>query len=199
MNTERIDSALLIEELKKVLSDENYDYAAAVVTYSEAKSLDFNYTGMAEFRDALTHIKRAIYSDDEKKVSEELTSSFEHIRRAAVESMQEYVEVKYAEIRRRIYLSNLKSILARYKKPNKEDIMASENIIKDNISNGREAKPRKAWQVAIGYFKKAEAELEKLDKIVPKQEELDYRYSETVQTFILVLFGIIIGFFLRSI
>lgn len=198
MSTEQIDPALLIDKLKEVLSDENYDYAAAVVTYSETKSLDFNYTGMAEFRDALTHIKRAIYSDDEKKSSEELTSAFEHIRRAAVESMQEYVEVKYAEIRRRIYLSKLKSILARYKKPKMKDIISSERIIKENISNGREAKPRKAWQEAIGYFKRAEDELDKLDEVVPTQEELDYRYSETVQTIILISFGIFIGIFLRS-
>lgn len=89
--------------LKDVLG-EKYDYAISVVTYVEVKSLEFNYTGMAEFRDALTHVKRAMYANDELTALEELNSTSEHIRRAAVESMQEYVETRYVNLRRRMYL-----------------------------------------------------------------------------------------------
>ncbi len=192
----QMDSSKLIEKLKEILSDENYDYAAAVVTYSEAKSNQFNYTGMAEFRDALTHIKRAVYTNDELLILDELNSSFEHIRRAAVESMQEYVELKYSDIRKRMYLSNLKSIFARHKKPDKKQLMISEQIIKENIAKGREAKPRKAWQASIGFFKKAEEELDKLDLILPTQDELNYQYSETIQIIIFVIVGIFIGRYL---
>ncbi|MBW2621193.1 MAG: hypothetical protein JRC56_07690, partial [Deltaproteobacteria bacterium] len=136
------------QKLIEVLS-ENYDYATYVVTYAEIKSLEFNYTGMAEFRDALTHVKRAIYAENEDLALDELNSTFEHIRRAAVESMQEYIESKYTHIRKRIYLSKLKSILARYKTPDKKVITNLEAIIKENLFYGREAKPRKEWKEAI--------------------------------------------------
>lgn len=180
------------QKLIEVLS-ENYDYATYVVTYAEIKSLEFNYTGMAEFRDALTHVKRAIYAENEDLALDELNSTFEHIRRAAVESMQEYIESKYTHIRKRIYLSKLKSILARYKTPDKKEITNLEAIIKENLFYGREAKPRKEWKEAIGYFKRAEDALDQLDNILPDMEELDYRYSETVQSAILLISGFIIG------
>jgi len=180
------------QKLKEVLS-ENYDYATYVVTYAEIKSLEFNYTGMAEFRDALTHIKRAIYAENEDLALDELNSTFEHIRRAAVESMQEYIESKYTNVRKRIYLSHLKSVLARYKTPNKKEVTNLEENVKKNIFHGREAKPRKEWKEAIGYFKVAEDALDKLDEILPKMEELDYRYSETAQAIFILIIGIVIG------
>lgn len=196
MNETSLVISKFFEQLKEILSEDNYDYAAAVVTYAEAKSNQFNYTGMAEFRDALTHIKRAIYSNDEVLIIDELNSSFEHIRRAAVESMQEYVELRYTDIRKRMYLSNITYLFTRFKKPEKNELMASEKIIKENIAKGREAKPRKAWQASIGYFKKAEDELDKLDLILPTQDEINLRSSETIQTIIFVIVGIFIGHYL---
>ena len=104
INGRKTLSPAVFEELKGVLG-EKYDYATSVVTYAEVQSLEFNYTGMAEFRDALTHFKRAIYEENEDLALDELNSTFEHIRRAAVESMQEYIESKYTNVRKRIYLT----------------------------------------------------------------------------------------------
>ena len=97
INSKETLSPVVYEQLKEVLG-EKYDYASTVVTYAEVQSLEFNYTGMAEFRDALTHVKRAIYLDDIAEAQDELNSASEHIRRAAVESMQEYIESRYISL-----------------------------------------------------------------------------------------------------
>lgn len=188
------NSEYLLQNLRNLLSDETYGYATTVVTYCETKSLSFNYIGMAEFRDALTHIGRAINETDETKMSNEFSSAFEHIRRAAVESMQEYVELKYANVKKRLLVSDFKYFVSRYKKPQKDDIIKSEEIIKTNLVLGRTAKPKKEWQIAIGYFKKAEDELDKLDAQLPTVKEIQDRYSNTLFVIllaILVLFMIL--------
>ncbi|KAF5434065.1 hypothetical protein C5S39_00065 [Candidatus Methanophagaceae archaeon] len=145
-NSDEALSPKLYKKLKETLGD-NYQYATQVVTYAEVQGSEFEYTGMAEFRDALTHVKRAIDTDDESKAFNELNSASEHIRRAAVESMQEYVEGKYASIKRSRSYLNVR---------NREHISKLERKIKENIFHGRNAKPYKHWREAIGYFKEAE-------------------------------------------
>lgn len=189
------NSEEVLNKLREVLSDDTYGYAATVVTYCETKSLSFNYIGMAEFRDALTHIGRAINESEEAKFSNEMNSAFEHIRRAAVESMQEYVELKYADVKKRLLVSNFKYWISRYKKPSKEEIRKSEEIIKNNLVLGRTAKPKKEWQIAIGYFKKAEDELDKLDAQLPTIKEIQDRFSNT---FFVILLIVLIFFMVLS-
>jgi len=181
------------DKLKEILSEDNYGYASDVVTYSEMEGLEFNYTGMAEFRDALTHIKRSIFTNDESKAMEELNSAFEHIRRAAVESMEEYIETKYANIRKRIVDPTYTFWLMSFNRPDRKIIMDTERIIKENIRMGREAKPRKEWQTAIGYFKIAEKELINLDKIVPTIDEINRRLYTSVQIIIILIIGFVLG------
>jgi len=193
MNNNSANSEFILSQLKELLSDDTYGYATAVVTYCETKSLNYNYIGMAEFRDALTHVQRAISEDNESKVLSEINSASEHIRRAAVESMQEYVELKYAELRKRILIPEYKYLIAQYKKPSKSDLIASETAIKNNIILGREAKPRKEWQEAIGYFRKAEIELEKLEAILPTIKEVQDRYSNRVLICLGVILLILLG------
>ena len=102
IDSEKINSEAILSHIKDVLSDEKYGYAAAVVTYCEAKSRKFLYSGMAEFRDALSHIQRALNAKNEKTLFEETNSASEHIRRAGVESMQEYIESRYDDFDKRI-------------------------------------------------------------------------------------------------
>ena len=149
-------SSKVCQKLVEVLGDD-YQYATQVVTYSEVQGGGYDYVGMAEFRDALTHVKRAINATEESVAFDELNSISEHIRRAAVESMQEYVENKYVSIKRRLYIN--------YK--NNENISELEKNIKLNIYRGREAKPSKQWKEAIGYFKQAESLLDQLDGELP--------------------------------
>jgi tetratricopeptide (TPR) repeat protein len=159
MSTDDRGETLSPNVYKKILGvlGDDYQYATQVVTYSEVQGCEFDYIGMAEFRDALTHVKRAIFTNDESVAFDELNSASEHIRRAAVESMQEYVEGKYASIKRRLYL-NVR---------NREYISELEGKIRENIIQGRSVKPFKKWKEAIGYFKEAETLLNQLDEEVP--------------------------------
>jgi len=185
-------SSKVEERLKEVLGTENYDYATAVVTYSEAKSLEYIYSGMAEFRDSLTHIKRAIFSEKEDKSLEELDLAFEHIRRAAVESIQLYVENKFKDISDRAYSPKRKYWLSGTKRMDLNEFRNREKKIKEYLFMAREAKPHKEWQKSIACFKKVEEELEELDGLLPTDKQLNYNISENI----LLIFGIILGFIL---
>lgn len=180
-----------LQKLKDLLADETYGYATAVVTYCETKSLTLNYIGMAEFRDALTHVQRAIYATEESIAQDEINSAYEHIRRAAVESMQEYVELRYANIRKRLLIPNYKYYFARYQKPDYKKIKEFEDNIKNNIISARNSKPHKEWQEAIGYFIEAEKEIDKLDELLPPYKDLQERYSNSI----LIILGIIFTLF----
>lgn len=187
------------KKLKDVLSNENYGYSSAVVTYCETKGLIYSYGGMSEFRDALTHVYRALQTTNEDEISDELNSCYEHIRRAAVESIQEYVETKYYKVRRVTESRGLKvlfSSILTFKKIDWKNVKISENSIREKILMGREAKPRKAWQEAIGYFKQAETEIEELEAKLPTIQEINSRYNAVTLIAIIIL-SVYIGFVLR--
>lgn len=175
-NSKKTLSPKVYKKLLDVLGND-YQYATLVVTYSEVQASEFDYIGMAEFRDALTHVKRAIFTGEESVAFDELNSASEHIRRAAVESMQAYVEGKYASIKRRLYL-NVR---------NKKYILELEEKIRENIINGRNVKPFKEWKEAIGYFKKAETLLNQLDEEAPL---IDMRVNRLKLLIYLLIAGI---------
>jgi len=179
-----------ISKIKDVLSEEKYGYATAVVTYCEAKSLTYIYSGMAEFRDALTHIQRALNADDEKILLEETSSAFEHIRRAAVESMQEYIESRYDEFNKRISLRYKIVLLG--KSINWSQIKKGDDKIKECLFCGRQAKSKRSWQESIDFFTDAESELDKLDVIIPTLKEIEYKSSQNL-IYILFIFVILLA------
>lgn len=74
-----VNPEYVLDKLKFVLSEDVFDYATTAYIYSETKSLTYNYVGMSEFRDALTHVKRAVNSENEQKVVSEMDSAFEPI------------------------------------------------------------------------------------------------------------------------
>lgn len=188
INSKETLSPVVYEQLKEVLG-EKYDYASTVVTYAEVQSLEFNYTGMAEFRDALTHVKRAIYLDDIAEAQDELNSASEHIRRAAVESMQEYIESRYIYFRRGLYFPN-----KYWFKFNHNEISDLEQKLKSYLFLGREAKPSKKWLEAIGYFKKSEEVLDQLEKkISPLNQRL-----KIVNFLFYIILALLTGFLLGS-
>jgi len=188
INSKETLSPVVYEQLKEVLG-EKYDYASTVVTYAEVQSLEFNYTGMAEFRDALTHVKRAIYLDDIAEAQDELNSASEHIRRAAVESMQEYIESRYINFRRGLYFPN-----KYWFKFNHNEISDLEHKLKSYLFLGREAKPSKKWLEAIGYFKKSEEVLDQLEKkISPLNQRL-----KIVSFLFYIILALLTGFLLGS-
>lgn len=149
---------------------------------------------MLEFRDALTHIKRALFFEDERHALLEINIVSEHIRRAAGDSIQNYVESKFEKIRDRVDTPLPIYYLILYKNPDIKLIKKKENFIKSCIHKGLEAKPKKDWRKSVAYFHEAEKELDELEKILPPIRQLHFTSLELS----LVITSIIIGFLLAT-
>jgi len=188
-NNDEILSPCISKKLKELLG-EKYDYAVAVIIYTEAKSLEFNYSGMAELRDAFHHVKKAIFAKNDTEALEEIINASDHIRRAATESMQDYIESRFVNFIRRKSLPSLY-----WSKNNKDKLNDLENQLKEYIYQGRMAKPSKEWEQSIAYFKKAEEILDQLDKEIPSINEKKIK----LKIFVYFLIGILSGYFLSSI
>jgi hypothetical protein len=186
------NSEFILEKLRSVLSEDVFDYATTTYIYSETKSLTYNYIGMSEFRDALTHVKRAVNADSEQKVTSEMESAFEHIRRAAVESMQFYVETKFFDLRNRLKNPFLYLFISTYKLDWK-NIRRTEEEVKELLACARDSKPKTEWREAIGFFYKAETEIEKLDEIIPSKEQISQKSTFFLMILMIVLLLLMIA------
>lgn len=80
-------SPIVDSKLKWIL-DDAYQLARNSVIYSEVVMGGLNYSGIAELRDVLDHIQRALDTDNEEDALKDLEAAYEHIRRGAVESLQ---------------------------------------------------------------------------------------------------------------
>lgn len=188
-NYDEILSPSISKKLKELLG-EKYDYAVAVIIYTEVKSLEFNYSGMAELRDALHHVKKAIFAENDTEALDEINNASDHIRRAATESMEDYIESRFINFIRRKSLPGLY-----WSKYNKAKLKDLENQLKEYIYQGRLAKPSKEWEQSIAYFKKAEVILDQLDEEIPSINEKKIK----LKIFVYVLIGIFTGYLLSSI
>jgi hypothetical protein len=183
-------------KIEQQLTDffKNYEYASAVVAYTEMKGLEYDYVAMAEFRDALTHLKRVFSETDETAAIVELNSAFEHVRRGAVESLQNHVETKFNDIRDRAYAPAPKYIISRCKRMDIEEFKQKEKDITTYIYEGRRAKPHQGWKEAISYFNKAEDILDELDSKLPTLEQLNSSFSENATSLLFLFLGLILGY-----
>jgi hypothetical protein len=186
-----VNSEYVLSKLRSVLSEDIFDYATTAYIYSETKSLTYNYIGMSEFRDALTHVKRAVNADNEQKVASEMDSAFEHIRRAAVESMQFYVEMKYLDLRTRLkspYLYLFKSTYTM----DRNMIRRADEEIKELLVCARDSKPKTEWQESIGYFYKSDEKMDILNEIIPSKAEINSRLNISIIFVLTIIFIILI-------
>lgn len=63
------------------LLDEVYPLARDAVIYAEIMTGEFNYVGIAELRNVLEHIRRALNTADEEEALRDLEAAHEHLRR----------------------------------------------------------------------------------------------------------------------
>ena len=77
----------ITKELSELL-EVYYPIARHSMIYSEVVMGEFNYLGVAELRDVLDHIKRAVNTSNEEEALKDIEAAHEHVRRCAVESMQ---------------------------------------------------------------------------------------------------------------
>jgi len=143
----------IIKNLKEIL-----DYPLQVsqnsFVFAEIVTGELVYVGMAEFRDAITHISRALWADDEVEALRKIDEAFEHIRRAGVESIEWAAAKRFEYVRRVIETPSFLFKLIFLK--NKKEALQIERQIKKLFIEGREKKSRKdKWIEAILDYKKA--------------------------------------------
>lgn len=107
----------------------------------------------SEYRDALDHIARALTIEKCNPMSE-LTNSAEHMRRAAMESIQMYLKEELDKFRVELELQN-------------SDKIYLSNLMKyqSNICCARYYKANDSWYNAVRFFYKITDELDKRKKI----------------------------------
>lgn len=163
----------IIEILKEIL-----DYPLQVsqnsFVFAEIVTGELVYVGMAEFRDAITHISRALWADDEAETMRNIDEAFEHIRRAGVESIEWAAARRFEYVKRVIETPSFLFKLIFLK--NKKEALQIERQIKKLFIKGREKKSRKdKWIEAILDYKQAIEKTDELYRLCPSKVEYRYR------------------------
>ena len=142
-------------KLKWVL-DDAYPLARHSVIYSEVVMGELNYTGIAELRDALDHIQRALDTDNEKEALKDLESAYEHIRRGAVESLQRAATKTFFDALQVIKYPHWTYKILFLEVPDKGHVRDLRMKAMEKIASGRSQKSNKGkWKNAIKDFEDA--------------------------------------------
>lgn len=165
-------SEKVAETLKEVL-DYPLQGSQNAFVYAEVVTGELVYEGMGEFRDAITHISRALWIADEEEALRNLDEAFEHIRRAGVESIEWAAARQFEYVKRIIQTPSFIFRLIFFKR--KSEVLEIERQIRRLLLEGREKKSRKdKWVEAILDYKKAIEKTDKLYEMCPSK--LEYRY-----------------------
>lgn len=158
-------SPRIIRELEEIL-DRPLNVSQEAFVFAEIVTGDMVYVGMAEFRDAVFHISRALQTDSEDEALSNLDAAFEHIRRAGVESVEWAAARRYKEVKRIIQTPFFLSKLILGKR--KEKILLIERQVRKLLIDGRKKKSEKGrWVEAIRDYKLAIEKTDKLYELCP--------------------------------
>jgi len=109
---------VVLARIREILG-EAYHFSRDATIYSEVVTGEINYKGMGELRDVLEHLQRSINTDDEEDALNDLTEAYEHLRRAAVESVQRAASKEYFEALKSIKIPSLALKVAFLEVPDK--------------------------------------------------------------------------------
>jgi hypothetical protein len=140
---------------------------------------------MSELRDVVDHIKNACSTDDGEQAKNELVEAYEHLRRAAVESLQRASTKVYFEtlntIRTPLFLHRLVGVEV----PDKGEVRTLRIRARTNIEEGRNLKSDKSrWTDSLQLFKNAIDDCLRIQDMYPSSGEVWYR-------FFMIIFGIV--------
>lgn len=142
-------------KLKRIL-DDAYPIARNSVIYAEIVTGELNYSGIAELRDVLDHIQRALNMDNEKDALKDLESAYEHVRRGAVESVQRAATKTYFDAIKVIRYPNWLYKVLLLEVPDKGEVRDLRMKAMEKIAKGRSHKSDKGkWKESIKDFKDA--------------------------------------------
>lgn len=139
--------------------------------------------GLTELRDFATHIAIALQSNDESVAHDAINSAKEHLRRAALETMQEYSSDIYAELKPKIDGSALKYKILMLPPPDQVKVGKLDEEVKKHLLDARSNKGDD-WIVSVNSFYEAIKDLQAIAAEYPTINEVRFR-----------IFCIIIGFF----
>lgn len=179
-------SPIVDSKLKWIL-DDAYPLARQSVIYSEVILGELNYSGIAELRDVLDHIQRALDTDNEEDALKDLEAAYEHIRRGAVESLQRAATKTFFDALHVIRYPNLMYKILLHEVPDKGQIRDLQMKAMEKIADGRSHKSDKdKWKNSIEDFKDAiDASNEIIDKF-PNKAEFRFRLLTIVGVIITI-------------
>lgn len=148
------------------LLDEVYPLARDAVIYAEIMTGEFNYVGIAELRDVLEHIRRALNTADEEEALRDLEAAHEHLRRGGVESVQRAATKTYSDALQIIKYPNWVYKVLFLEVADEGRVRELRMIARKKIECGRSRKSNKSeWTDALKDFKDAiESSYEIIDK-----------------------------------
>lgn len=162
-----------------------YHLSRDAIIFSEVVTGELNYKGMGELRDVLEHLQRTINTNNEDEALDDLTEAFEHMRRAAVESVQRAATKEYFETLQAIRTPSLAFRAAFLEVPDKGKVRELRMDAMKKIATGRSNKADKdKWESSIGDFKSAIENCFELKDMFPSNIEVKYRI-------LTILFGLI--------
>lgn len=186
-------SEKVIEKIKEIL-DNPLRVSQNAFTFSEIVTGELVYVGMAEFRDAITHISRALWTDDEDEALRDIDEAFEHIRRAGVESIQWAAAKRFKEVKKIIETPSFIFRLIFFKK--KKEILEIEREVRKLLVEGREKKSnKKKWTEAILAYKEAIELTDKIYELCPTKVEYYWRIFVVI-TGLVTLSGFILTLYM---
>ena len=145
--------------------DDAYPLARSSVIYAEVITGELNYSGIAELRDVLDHIHRALETENVTDALNDLEAAYEHIRRGAVESVQRAATKTFFDAIKIIrYPSWVYKVLF-LEVPEKGRVRTLRMTAMKKIADGRSHKSDKGrWKESIKDFMESiDASLEIID------------------------------------
>jgi len=170
---------------------EQYQYARDIIIYGETTTLELQWEGMANMRDAFDHLRNFVFyvQNNNENAKQELIEIDSHIRRAIVETSQNICEHYLDNIIKKINTPRMIYKITFVDIPEKNKVDKMLKLAKNKIRKGRELKPNQ-WKEAVKNFKEAEELLKSLNDKYPKPNEAKFK----LMMIGLTVLGIIIGY-----
>lgn len=154
MSDDRL-SAAVTKKLSELLEGA-YPVARNSLIYAEVVTGEFNYLGVAELRDVLDHIKRAVSTSDEEEALKDIEAANEHIRRCAVESVQRAATKTFFDALKVVRYPHWIYKVLLLDLPDKERIRDLRMTAMEKIASGRSHKSDKSqWITSLKDFETA--------------------------------------------
>lgn len=168
-------SPAVLSTLREIMGHP-YHLSRDAVIYSEVVTGELNYKGMGELRDVLEHLQRALNANNEDEALNDLTEAYEHMRRAAVESIQRAATREYFETLNTIKMPSLAFRAAFLEVPDKDKVRKLRMDAMEKIAKGRSNKADKdKWESSIEDFKSAIENCFELKDMFPSNVEVKFR------------------------